>query len=237
MLVLTLARALVTPVADNPAATRYLGSDASTPVKDGMIATWLTESLFLAVVAAYVAVILAITARRSRVARETLTVGTGAGLVLGAVMYAIFPIGLTKQATDPWLPALPVNLLVALAWILLFGGPMLAATVAARRYRGGAGVRQGAAAGFLATGVGALTVAALGTATVALMPRAGWVLQWLYPGQHMTAADAYIRELTASVRIGHYGLVLLFFPVIGLLTGLWAQPPGAAAASAPGRAR
>jgi hypothetical protein len=37
----------------------------------------------------------------------------------------------------------------------------------------------------------------------------------MYPGQHLLASAAYLRELTASVRIGHYGLVLLAFPVIG----------------------
>jgi hypothetical protein len=250
VLVLTLAKAAVTPMADNPAATPYLNSDASTPVKDGMIATWLTESVFLLVVAVYVAVILAITARRARVTRATLAAGTGMGLALGAVMYAIFPIGLTNQATNPWLPALPVNLLVALAWVLLFGGPALAAVAAARRYRGLDGpddpeqvrkerIRQTAAAGFLATAVGALTVAALGTATVALMPRAGWVMRWLYPGQHLTAATAYMHKLTASVRIGDYGLVLLIFPVVGILLGLRAGeatdaslPPGGGSADA-----
>lgn len=233
VLMLTLARAAVAPMADNPAATPYLNSDASTPVKDGMIFTWLTQSVFLLVVAVYVAVILAITARRTRVTRATLATGIGTGLVLGAVMYAIFPIGLTKQATNPWLPALPVNLLVALAWVLVFCGPVLAAVVAARCYRGLDGpdgtehvrkgrIRQAGAAGFLATAVGALTVTALGTATVALMPRAGWVMRWLYPSQHLTAAAAYTRELTASVRIGHYGLILLIFPVVGVLLGLWA---------------
>jgi hypothetical protein len=122
---------------------------------------------------------------------------------------------------------------VALAWVLLFGGPALAAVVAARRHGGldgpddpeqvrRAGLRQAGAAGFLATAVGALTVTALGTATVALMPRAGWLMRWLYPGQHLTTATAYLRELTASVRVGHYGLTLMIFPVIGILMGLWA---------------
>ena len=244
VLVLLLAKASVEPMADNPAATPYLNSDASTPVKDGMISTWLSQSVFLLIVAVYVAAILAFTARRSRVTPGTLAVGTGTGLVLGAVLYAIFPIGLTNHTTNPLLPGYAAGLLVALAWILLFGGPILAGVVAARRYRAperpeqasteqasteqasNARIRQAAAAGFLATAVGALTVTALGTATVALMPRAGWLLHGLYPGQHLTAAAAYIRELTASVRIGNYGLTLLFFPVIGLLMGLWA---GAAA--------
>jgi hypothetical protein len=230
VLVLALAKAAVEPIADNPAATPLLNSDASTPVKDGMIATWLTQSLFLFIVTGYVVAILALTARRPRMSRATLAIGTIAGLVLGAVMYVIAPLGLTKQATDPWLPALAINLLVALAWILLFGGPALAGVAAVRRSRkrddteqaSNTRVWQAAAAGFLATAVGALTVAVLGTVTVALMPRAGWAMRLLYPGQHLTAAAAYLNELTASVRAGHYDLILGFFPVIGLFMGLCA---------------
>ena len=115
-----------------------------------------------------------------------------------------------------------------LAWVLVLGGPVVAGGVAARCYRGpgrpeqvaNARLRQGAAAGFLATGVGALIVTVLGTVTVALMPRAGWVLRWLYPGQHLLVAVAYHRELTASAGAAGYGLVLVAFPVIGLLLGL-----------------
>jgi hypothetical protein len=132
---MALAKAVVEPVADNPAGTPLLNQDASTPVKDGMIATWLGQSVFLLVVAGYAAAILALTARRPRMAPGTLTVGSPAGLALGAVMYLIAPLGLTNQATDPRLPALAVNLLVALAWILLFGGPGLAGLAAVRRYR------------------------------------------------------------------------------------------------------
>jgi hypothetical protein len=149
-----------------------------------MIYAWLTESVFLLVVAVYVAAILAVAARRSRVAPATLAVGTGAGIVLGAVMYAVARLGFTDHPTDPWLHGLPVGLVVLLAWVLLFGGPVLAGVVAARCYRGPgsleevskARVRQAVAAGFLATAVGALMVTVAGTVTVALMPRAGWVL-------------------------------------------------------------
>ena len=61
-------------------------------------------------------------------------------------------------------------------------------------------IRQCGAAGFLAAGVGALIFTILGTGTIALMPRAAWLLRWLYPGQHLLAAVAYNRELTASVN-------------------------------------
>lgn len=228
VLVMALAKAAVEPVADNPAATPLLNQDASSPVKDGMIATWLGQSVFLLVVAAYVVGILVLTARRPRVAPATLAVGSMAGLALGAVMYVIAPLGLTKQATDPRLPALAINLLVALAWIGLLGGPALAGAATVRRYRrrdsteqaSNARIREAGAAGFLATAVGALTVVVLGTVTVALMPRAGWEMRVLYPGQHLTAAATYLNELNASVRVGNYSLILVIFPLIGLFMGL-----------------
>jgi hypothetical protein len=193
-----------------------------------MIYTWLVESVFLLVVAVYVAAILAATARRPRVAPATLAAGTGVGMVLGAVMYAVAPLGLAGHATDPWLHGFPIGLVVLLAWILLFGGPVLAGVVAARCHRGPgspeevhkAKVRQAVAAGFLAAAVGALMAVVLGTATIALMARAGWALHWLYPGQHLSAAVSYGNELAASVRADNYGSILLAFPVIGLIMGL-----------------
>jgi len=245
VLVLIVARASVAPVADNPAIASRLNSDASVPVKDGMIYAWLAESVFLLVVAVVVVGVLATTARRPRVAPVTLAVGAGAGIVLGAVMYAVFPLGLAGHATNPWLHGFPVGMVVLLAWVVLLGGPVLAGVIAARLCRGPrspqqateaerertfkVSVRQAGMAGFLTTAVGALIVAVLGTVTVALMPRAGWVLHWLYPGQHLSAAAAYSRELTASVR-AKYGLILLAFPVIGLILG-WAS--GACAAGEP----
>jgi hypothetical protein len=228
VLVLALAKASVELVRDNPAALPRLSSDASVPVTTGMIYTWLVESVFLLVVGVYVAAILAVTARRPRVPPATLAAGTGAGIALGAVMYVVAPLGLAGHATDPWLHGFPIELADLLAWVLLFGGPVLAGVVAARCYRGPgsleqvqkAKVRQAAVAGFLAAAVGAVMVAVLGTATIALMARAGWVLNWLYPGQHLTAAVAYSNELAASVRADNYGTILLTFPVIGLLMGL-----------------
>jgi len=228
VLALTVAKASVRQVADNPAIVSRLNSDASVPVKDGMIYAWLTESLFLLIVAVYVAAILAATARRPRMAPATLATATGAGIVLGAVMYAVAPLGLSNHATNPWVHGLPIGLAVVLAWVLLFGAPAVAAVVAVRCYHGPgspeqvfkARVKVAVAAGFLTTAIGALVVSTLGTVTIALMLRADWVLHWLYPGQHLSADLAYSYELTASVRTDGYGLILLVFPVVGLAVGL-----------------
>ncbi len=144
---------------------------------------WFAQIVFLVVMAGYVAAILAMTAPRSRVAPATLAAGTGAGIALGVVMYAVAPLGLTNDATEPWLPGAAIDPVVVLAWILLLGGPVVAGAVAVLRYRGpgspqqvtGVRIWQGGAAGFLATGIGGLMVTVLGTGTVALMPRAAWL--------------------------------------------------------------
>jgi hypothetical protein len=160
-----------------------------------------------------------------------------AGIMLGTVMYTVAPLGLSKNATEPWLAGSAIDPVVALAWILLLAGPVAAGAVAGRRYRspGSPGspeqltharIWQSTVAGFLATGTGALIVAVLGTGTVALMPSAAWLRHWLYPGQHLLAHIAYRHELAASSSVGGYGLLLITFPVIGLLLGF----SGAAAA-------
>ena len=177
--------------------------------------------------ACYAAAIVALTARRSRVAPATLAVGTAAGIVLGVVMYAVAPLGLASHATSPWLSGAAIGSVVLVALIVLFGAPLVAGRVAAQCYRGSgspgqlANARgwQGGAAGFLATGVGALFVTVLGTGTIALMPRASWLLRWLYPGQHVLAAVAYNRELMASANAAGYFLILLVFPVVGFVLG------------------
>ena len=81
-------------------------------------------------------------------------------------MYAVDPLGLSKAATNPWLPGSTAGPLVALAWILLFGGPAAAAVLAGRRCRGPDGskppgharIGQGVAAGVLANGTAAMAV-------------------------------------------------------------------------------
>jgi len=207
--------------------------------------TWFAETVFLLIVAGYVAAILVLTARRPRVAPATLAIGAGAGILLGVVMCTVTPLGLAKDATEPWLAGSAIDPVVALAWILLLGGPLVAGGMAGWRYRGpgspeqiaNARTWQGVAAGFLATGVGALIVTAAGTGAIALMPRASWLLHWLYPGQHLSAAVAYNRELTASSNAAGYFLMLLAFPIIGLIQGTlgssWALDRGSRDSGSP----
>jgi hypothetical protein len=182
------------------------------------------EIVLLLLTAAYVGVILFLTSRRSRVTRGTLAFGTGAGLLPGMVMYVVAPLGLNNYTTDPWLPGSRVDPLVALAWILLVGGPAVAAVLASRRCRELDGAKpshrarigQGIAAGVLATGTGALFVTAMGTATTALLLKSAWLRHWLYHG-HLSAIATYRHEIYAGTNVNGYSFILMAFPVIGLI--------------------
>jgi len=198
---------------------------------------WAGEIAFLLMTIAYLGVILFLTSRRSRVTRSTLAIGTGTGLLFGVVMYAVAPLGLTNDATDPWLPGSTADPLVALAWILLFGGPAAAAALAAWRGRDPAGtalprnvrIGQGIAAGVLANGTAALFVSALGTSTTALMLKSARLLHWFNHGHQLTAFAAYRYEASAAGGTTVYLFMLIWFPVIGLIMsalGAACTPPG-----------
>jgi hypothetical protein len=199
--------------------------------------------MFLVIMALCVAAMLWLTSQRSRVAPVTLAAGAGAGIAVGVAVYAVAPLGLSKAATNPWLPGSDVDPLVLLAWILVLFAPLTAGLVAKRRYPASASAappasavaRQFLAAGLLTNLIGALLVAALGTGTTALMLRAAWLRNWLYHGQRQffgiaglrslldgnRAAITYSHELTASVDTSIFLVMCVAFPLIALaLTGL-----------------
>jgi hypothetical protein len=189
---------------------------------------WGGEIFLLFITACYLAVILALTARRAKVVPATLVIGARAGLVLGLVMYAVDPLGGDKVATNPWLRGSATDPLVALAWVLLLSAPFVAGALAATRCHvpddpGQATATRawpGFAAGLVSAGVGALTVTVLGISTTALMLKSAWVRGWLYHGQHLTASALYGRELYASRDVAFYAVICVMFPVIGLIAGL-----------------
>ena len=189
---------------------------------------WGGEIFILFITACYVAVILALTARRAKVAPATLAISARTGLVLGLVMYAVDPLGGAKTATNPWLHGSATDPLVALAWVLLFSAPFVAGALAAKRCHlpddpaqaTSARSWQGVAAGLVASGVGVLTVTVLGISTTALMLKSAWVRGWLYHGQHLTASALYGRELNASGGVAFYAVIGVAFPIIGLIMGL-----------------
>jgi len=167
---------------------------------------------------------------------------SGLGLLFGGrgcCPRARLQLGGLTRATDPWLRGSTADPLVALAWILLFGGPAAAAAaLAAWRGRGPGGaalprnvrIGQGIAAGVLANGIAAIFTTALGTGTIALMLRSAWLLRWLHNGHQLTALAAYRYETTASSGANVYLFMLIWFPVIGLFMSALA-----AACTTPGR--
>jgi hypothetical protein len=188
---------------------------------------WPGEIMILLVIAGYVAVLLWLTSQRSQLSRSTLAIGAGAGLPLGLVMYAVAPLGLGPDATNPWLPGSDVDPLVALAWLLLLGGPAAAAVLAARSCRDADGsvpypsaaVRQGIAAGVLANLTGALLVTTLGTGTTALMLKSAGLRDWLYSGRHLSPLALYHQEIYDGTGTEMYAAMCVAFPVIGLIMG------------------
>ena len=157
---------------------------------------WQGEIPLVLFTACYVVVILWVTSRRSRVAPATLAAGTGVGIVFGLVMYSVAPLGLSQDATNPWLPGSQIDPLMVLAWILLFGGPVAAGVLAGWRYcrRPGrsvklalARIKQGIVAGVLANLVGALFVTVLGTGIIALTIKVARLRPWVYHAQHLSA--------------------------------------------------
>jgi hypothetical protein len=204
---------------------------------------WAGGIVLLVIMALYVAAILWMTSRRSRVAPATLAAGTGAGLALGLVMYAVAPLGLSKEATNPWLPGSDVDPLMLLAWLLVLGAPVAAAVIADRHHTGSsssppsvaARIRQVMAAGLLVSLTGALVVDVLGTGTTAVMLREAWLRNWLYHGQHLLygvqnlSADlrtmpaiAYGHQLTGSVDASAFNFICVAFPLIALVLSAFA---------------
>lgn len=227
VLALTVAKTSVEQVRDNPAAVPHLPGDATVPALDGMISVWVEQSLFLFIIAVYLTGLLILTAQRPGVATATRRAGTGAGLILGTVLFAVAPAG----GSSPWLQIQPSWPIVLPAVIAVLGVPFLAGLRAGVRagrqfpatgdqqQAGRARVRQGLAAGFITSGTATLMVTALGTVVIALTARTAWMLHWLHPGQQLSAARAYHDSLMASVGVYGYIVVLAFVPGIGLLLG------------------
>jgi hypothetical protein len=193
---------------------------------------------FVVIVVLCAAAMLWLTSQRSQIAPVTLAVGAVAGIAVGVAVFAVAPLGLSKAATNPWLPGSDVDPLILLAWILVLFAPVTAGLVAQRCYPSpdsatppaNAVARQILAAGLLTNLVGALIVAAVGTGTTALTLNAAWLRNWLYHGQREffgiaglrsllggdPAAITYSHELTASVDSSMLLVMCVAFPLIAL---------------------
>ena len=145
----------------------------------------------MVVIAAYLAGLLAITARQPPASRAAVVIGTGTGVLLGLAVYALRPMDNPVHITNAWLAALFEITKVA-AVPAVFAAAITAVIAAARRTsrreRDGTlpltqiKARQGVAAGLCVGVTCALLVSVLGITTIAIAPHAASSIQWTMPG-------------------------------------------------------
>jgi membrane-associated phospholipid phosphatase len=221
ILVLVLVKAAVERVADAPPNNLEAAARA-----------WTGEITFLAVMAGYAAVILVYTASRSPAVPGTVAIGTTAGVGVGVLVYALGPWGFPLRFTG-WWPAHLYDAAMALGALLALSAPVAAGLVATRRARGSvparSRARQGAMAGLCTGAAAALAVAALSTATIALLPYHAGLRDWA--ADHIGQWTPIVGQVTSVVgpRLGYvagnsafaagYLVVLLLGPLAGCVLG------------------
>jgi len=200
---------------------------------------WAGEIVFLLVLTAYVAGLLAVTARRPPAGPAALAIGTGAGVAISLALYALSALRHPLHVTDAWL-AWASDAARLLAVPLVVGAAIAAGVVAARRTSGRGSrlpladsrARQGVAAGLCAGAGAALLVSVLGLGTTALLPREVGRFQWVLPNWHVQPAIVFRFELGFSHSAAGYLLVFIACPLLGAGLGAWG---GLFAAGQPGR--
>jgi len=216
VLALVLVKSAVERVADAPPNNTVWGPAVA----------WTGEMVFLAVMAGYAAVILIYTAQRSPVLPATLTIGTSAGLVLGAAAYLLGPLGFPLRFTGLW-PARLYDVALGVGVLLALCVPVAAGLAAARRaddaLPAGSRFRQGAMAGLWSGTTAALVVAVLSTATIAILPydsvlqhwASGHIGQWIPAvGEVSTVAHPSLGYVAGnSAFAAGYLAVLLIGPL------------------------
>jgi hypothetical protein len=222
------------------------------------------EIVFLPVMTLYAAGILAVTARRSLARPGTVGIGAATGAAGAVIGYALGPLGLPLRFTGQWPPVI-YDTLLAVGITLAVLAPMAAGLVAVRRElrRPGPGrtsrgraspgsasadhlpvgdpAQQGAAAGLCAGLSGALVFSALGTASIAALPRHPALIRWA--SDHLTLSLRLVfaqfsgHSLRAvSMYAGGYLLVLIFVPLLAAgLAGWTAMTVGPRPGQPPGR--
>jgi hypothetical protein len=207
---------------------------------------WTGEIIFLVVVAAYVAGILAVTARRTSAAPATLVIGTAAGVAFGVLIFALGPLG-SPLSVGGW-PAGLYDAAMVLGLSLALAAPVATGMLAARRTARRAGyrdshltpadpARQGAIAGLCGGVAAALVASVLSTGTIALLPHEATLLQWAMAHSRLFVGPAghgtpHEYAVTSSAAAAGYVALLIFAPLLGCGLSAWG---GLAAAGRPDR--
>jgi membrane-associated phospholipid phosphatase len=201
----------------------------------GSALAWTGEVTFLAVMAGYAAVVLGYTARRSPAIPAAVAIGTAAGATVGLLVYVLGPLGFPLRFTG-WWPAHLYDAAIALGALLALGAPVAAARVANRRADGSMPARsrvgQDAMAGLCTGMTAALVVAALSTATIALLPYDAGLRNWAAGHIGQWTPDVGQVAPLVGTRVGYvagnsafaagYLIVLLLSPVAACALGAWA---------------
>jgi hypothetical protein len=169
---------------------------------------WAGEVIFLVVLAAYVAGLLAVTARRPPAAPGALAIGARAGLAAGVIMYVLPPMGHPLHLANIWLTRL-YDAARVLALLLAFGITIAAGIAAARRARARgsrllvthARARQGVAAGLCAGMAAAVIVCVLGASTAALLPRKAASIAWTLSDRDIAFGGAVDQHLSLGLNV------------------------------------
>jgi hypothetical protein len=204
---------------------------------------WAGEIIFLVIIAAYVAGLLAVTARRPPFSPVALAIGAAAGVAVGLLMYALPPVGRWPHITIGWLAGV-YGVARALAVPLALGTAIAAGLVAARRASrrrhqlplADVRAQQGMAAGLCVGAVAALLFCVLSTGTIALLPHAAKPLLWVFakprppvwtltgghlPHPTMYNPALYQFEMSVAGTAAGYLLALICFPLFGAGLGAW----------------
>jgi hypothetical protein len=187
---------------------------ASPAVRPELAGLWAGEVVFVAVLAVYLAALLAVTARRPPAAPAALVAGAVAGVAAGLVMYALPPVGSPLHVGTRWLIVLYDAVRVT-ALLLVMGVVITAGLAAARRAKRRAKrpgtklaladtqAREGVMAGLCAGAAAALVASLLGIGTIALRPQEANRLVWALPNRSVPLSTGYQAGLGVTGSAGH----------------------------------
>jgi hypothetical protein len=169
---------------------------------------WAGEAVFLVVLAAYLAGLLAVTAQRPPAAAGALAIGARAGLAVGLIMYVLPPVGHPLHIANIWMMRL-YDAARVLALALAFGITIAAGIAAARRTRARGGrlpvtdarARHGVAAGLCAGAAAAVIVCVLGASTAALLPHKAASITWTLPDRNISPGGAVDQHLSLGLNV------------------------------------
>ena len=190
-------------------APRRSGTQLASQLSGTRLAgVWFGEVVFLLVIAAYIAALLSVTARRPPASPATLAIGTGAGVALGVVVYALRPLINYTPVAWGWLGALFGVAKIAAVFLVLYAA-IKAAIVAARRSSRRDSQRQqinaraqvGFAAGLCVGISAAVLVSVLGISTIALAPATAREHPVDAAGQSDVAWSGYLARAERSIQL------------------------------------